>query len=57
MIMILQTTGGKDEPNIVFLRKSLRTSGDGFVEPANNLLPIYSTFNKTKWSKSNCFFI
>ena len=26
---LLQTTGGKDEPNIVLMRKSLRTSQHG----------------------------
>ena len=27
--VLLQTTGGKDEPNIVFMQKSLRTSQHG----------------------------
>ena len=36
---LLQTTGGKDEPNIIFMRKSQRTSQHGtkYIKTHNSL--------------------
>ena len=40
----LQTTGGKDEPNIVFMRKSKWTSLQG----TKNIMTHHRTTQKTK---------